>query len=253
MRLNDTAALVTGGASGLGCATARVLAERGVRVFALDVPKAVDDAPVVDGVTYVEADVTEPAQVQTAVEHAVGCGLPLRTAVNCAGISAFMPILSDQGHHDLALFRRVVEINLIGTFNVMALVAEAIAKTEPLADGARGVIINTTSIGAFDGTTGTAAYTASKSGVAGLTLPSARDLAPHGIRVMAIAPGTFNTPMLGMGMASEEFLAAVGANVPFPKRVGRPDEFAQLVIDIIEHDYLNGEVIRLDGALRLSS
>jgi NAD(P)-dependent dehydrogenase (short-subunit alcohol dehydrogenase family) len=145
----------------------------------------------------------------------------------------------------------VVEINLIGTFHVMALAAEAMAKTERLPDNARGVVVNTASIGAFDGVSGTAAYTASKSGVAGLTLPSARDLAAYGIRVMAIAPGLFDTPMFGMGQATNEIRAAAGATVPFPKRLGRPDEFAQLVIDIVERDYLNGEVIRMDGALRL--
>jgi NAD(P)-dependent dehydrogenase (short-subunit alcohol dehydrogenase family) len=252
MQLNDTAALVTGGASGLGRATVQALAEAGAQVFALDLGVALNGAPAVDAVTYIEADVTDPAQVADAVERTAACTVPLRTAVNCAGISAYAPMLSDQGRADVALFRKVVEINLIGTFNLMALAAEAIAKTEPLEDGARGVVINTASIGAFDGIAGTSAYAASKCGVVGLTLPSARDLAQHGIRVMAIAPGMFNTPMTGLQDAADEVRAQVGANVPFPKRVGRPEEFAQLVIDIVERDYLNGEVIRLDGALRLA-
>jgi NAD(P)-dependent dehydrogenase (short-subunit alcohol dehydrogenase family) len=252
MQLNDTAALVTGGASGLGRATVQALAQAGAQVFALDLGAALNGAPAVDAVTYIEADVTDPAQVADAVERAAACTVPLRTVVNCAGISAYAPMLSDQGHADVVLFRKVVEINLIGTFNLMALAAEAIAKTEPLEDGARGVVINTASIGAFDGIAGTSAYAASKCGVVGLTLPSARDLAQHGIRVMAIAPGMFNTPMTGLQDAADEVRAQVGANVPFPKRVGRPEEFAQLVIDIVERDYLNGEVIRLDGALRLA-
>ena len=251
MKLNDTAALVTGAASGLGQATASALAKAGVRVFGLDLPDGLDKAPLTQGLTYIGVDVTRPDQVADAVEAAAGSGVPLRTAVNCAGISAFAPILTEQGRHDLALFRRVVEINLIGTFNVMTLAAQAMAKTPPLAEGERGVVVNTTSIGAFDGIAGTAAYAASKSGVAGLTLPAARDLSAHGIRVMAVAPGLFDTPMFGMGQATDEIRAAAGANVPFPKRIGRPDEFAQLVIDLLERDYLNGEVIRFDGALRL--
>ena len=197
------------------------------------------------------SDVTQPDQVADAVNAAAASGVPLRSVVNCAGITAFAPILTEAGHHDLALFRRVVEINLIGTFNVTVLAAAAIAKTPPLGEGGRGVVINTTSIGAFDGVAGTSAYAASKCGVAGLTLPAARDLAARGIRVMAIAPGMFDTPMFGMGQATDEIRAAAGANVPFPKRIGRPDEFGQFVIDILERDYLNGEVIRLDGALRL--
>jgi NAD(P)-dependent dehydrogenase (short-subunit alcohol dehydrogenase family) len=251
MNLNDTAALVTGAASGLGQATASALAELGVRVFGLDLPDALDKASAAEGLTYVGVDVTQPDQVASAVEAAAGSGVPLRTAVNCAGISAFSSILTKQGHHDLALFRRVVEINLIGTVNVTVLAAEAMAKTQPLAAGERGVVINTTSIGAFDGIAGTSAYAASKCGVAGLTLPAARDLSAHGIRVMAVAPGLFDTPMFGMGQATDEIRAAAGANVPFPKRIGRPGEFAQLVIDIAQRDYLNGEVIRIDGALRL--
>jgi NAD(P)-dependent dehydrogenase (short-subunit alcohol dehydrogenase family) len=252
VKLASTAALVTGGASGLGGATARALAAEGARVFAVDLAKAIDGAAVVDGVTYVEADVTDAGRVATAVEKAAGCGLPLRTAVNCAGITAYAPILSEQGRHDIALFRKVVEINLIGTFNVMAFAAEAIAKTEPQTDNARGVVINTASIGAFDGLSGTAAYAASKSAVVGLTLPAARDLAAYGIRVIAIAPGLFDTPMFGMGHATDEMRAAAGANVPFPKRIGDPADFAQFVIDVVERDYLNGEVVRLDGGLRLA-
>jgi NAD(P)-dependent dehydrogenase (short-subunit alcohol dehydrogenase family) len=251
MNLNDTAALVTGAASGLGQATASALAELEVRVFGLDLPDALYNAPAAQGLTYIGVDVTQPDQVADAVEAAAGSGVPLRTAVNCAGITAFAPILTEQGHHDLGLFGRVVEINLIGTVNVTVLAAEAIAKTQPLARGDRGVVINTTSIGAFDGVAGTSAYAASKCGVAGLTLPAARDLSAHGIRVMAVAPGLFDTPMFGMGQATDEIRAAAGANVPFPKRIGRPNEFAQLVIDILQRDYLNGEVIRIDGALRL--
>ncbi|WP_330351251.1 SDR family NAD(P)-dependent oxidoreductase [Streptomyces sp. NBC_00582] len=253
MNIKDTAALVTGGASGLGGATARELAGRGARVFALDLAEGIDKASVVGGVTYVEADVTDTGQVRAAVDRAANCGMPLRTVVNCAGVAASAPILSNQGWHDLALFRRVVEINLIGTFTVMVLAAEAMAKTEPLADDARGVVINTASIGAFDGLAGTAAYAASKSGVAGLTLPAARDLAAQGIRVMTVAPGMFNTHMLGLVEAGEDVRAAAGANVPLPKRLGHSDEFARLVVEIVENDYLNGEVIRLDGALRLGA
>jgi len=250
MRILDTAAIVTGGASGLGGATAKALAEKGAKVFALDLAAGIEKAPKVDGVTYVEADVTDGDQVQAAVEQASGAGVPLRTVVNCAGIGPSARILSKKGRHDLGLFRKVVEINLIGTFTVMTLAAEAIAKTEALDDGARGVVINTASVAAFDGQIGQVAYSASKGGVAGLTLPSARDLASQGIRVMTIAPGIIDTPMLAT--VSEEFRAGLAAGVPFPKRLGRPDEYAQLAIDIVEHDYLNGETIRLDGSLRMA-
>ncbi|WAL65521.1 SDR family NAD(P)-dependent oxidoreductase [Amycolatopsis cynarae] len=250
MRITDTAAIVTGGASGLGGATAQALAAKGARVFALDLAGGIEKAPAVDGVTYVEADVTDPEQVQAAVNQAAGSGVPLRIVVNCAGIGPSARILSKRGPHDLNLFRKVVEINLIGTFNVITLAAEAIAKTEPLADDARGVVINTASVAAFDGQIGQVAYSASKGGVVGLTLPSARDLASHGIRVMTIAPGIIDTPMLAT--VSDEFRAGLAAGVPFPKRLGRPDEYAQLAVDIVEHDYLNGEVIRLDGSLRMA-
>ena len=250
MQILDTAAIVTGGASGLGGATAQALAAKGARVFAFDVAGGIEKAPAVPGVTYVEADVTDPEQVEAAVEQAAGSGVPLRTVVNCAGIGPSGRILSKKGRHDLNLFRKVIEINLIGTFNVIAVAAEAIAKTEPLDDDARGIVINTASVAAFDGQIGQVAYAASKGGVVGLTLPSARDLASQGIRVMTIAPGIIDTPMLAT--VSDEFRAGLAAGVPFPKRLGRPDEYAQLAIDIVEHDYLNGEVIRLDGSLRMA-
>jgi len=250
MQISDTAAIVTGGASGLGAATARALAAAGARVFALDLPAAVERAEPVDGIGYVGADVTDPDQVAAAVEQAAAAGVPLRIAVNCAGIGPSARILSRKGPHDLALFRTVIEVNLIGTFNVTTLAAAAIAKTDPLADGQRGVVINTASIAAFDGQVGQAAYAASKGGVVGLTLPAARDLATSGIRVLTIAPGIIDTPMLAT--VSEEFRAALAEGIPFPKRLGSPDEYAGLALSLIEHDYLNGEVIRFDGALRMA-
>ncbi|OZM72537.1 3-hydroxyacyl-CoA dehydrogenase [Amycolatopsis antarctica] len=250
MQITDTAAIVTGGASGLGGATTAALAAKGARVFALDLAASIEKAEQLDGVTYVEADVTVADQVRSAVEHAAGSGVPLRTVVNCAGIGPSARILSRKGAHDLDLFRKVVEINLIGTFNVVTLAAEAIAKTEPLADDARGVIINTASAAAYDGQIGQVAYAASKGGIVGMNLPAARDLASQGIRVMTIAPGIIDTPMLAT--VSDEFRAGLAAGIPFPKRLGRPDEFAQLALGIVEHDYLNGEVIRMDGSLRMA-
>ncbi|QUQ69937.1 SDR family NAD(P)-dependent oxidoreductase [Kutzneria sp. CA-103260] len=250
MQISDNAAIVTGGASGLGGATARALAARGARVFALDLPKAVANAEAVDGVTYVEADVTSPEQVQAAVDTVVAAGAPLRITVNCAGVGTAGRIVGKNGPHDLDTYRKVIEVNLIGTFNVLRLAADAIAKTEPLADGQRGVVVNTASVAAFDGQIGQAAYSSSKGGVVGLTLPAARELASSGIRVMTIAPGIIDTPMLAG--VSEEFRAGLAAGVPFPKRLGRPDEYAQLAVAIVEHDYLNGEVIRMDGALRMA-
>ncbi|GGS18632.1 MULTISPECIES: SDR family NAD(P)-dependent oxidoreductase [Actinokineospora] len=250
MQIDGIAALVTGGASGLGAATAQALAKQGASVFALDLPSAVDSAPEVAGVTYVGADVTDPEQVEAAVAQAAGSGAPLRVVVNCAGIGPSARILSKKGPHDLGLFRKVVEINLIGTFNVVTLAAAAMAATEPLEHDARGVIINTASIAAYDGQIGQAAYAASKGGVVGLTLPAARDLSSSGIRVVTIAPGIIDTPMLAT--VSEEFRAALAAGVPFPKRLGLPAEYARLALSIIDQDYLNGEVIRLDGALRMA-
>jgi NAD(P)-dependent dehydrogenase (short-subunit alcohol dehydrogenase family) len=249
MRLDDTAAIVTGGASGLGAATARALAGKGVRVFALDLPTAVDKAERVDGVRCLAADVTDPEQVRTAVEAAAGAG-PLRTVVNCAGIGPSARILGRKGVHDLDLFATVVRINLIGSFNVLALAAEQIAATDPDDGGQRGVVVNTASIAAYDGQVGQAAYASSKGGLVGLTLPAARDLAQYGIRVCTIAPGIVETPLLAS--VSDEFRAGLAAGVPFPPRLARPDEFASLVLAVVDHDYLNGEVIRMDGALRMA-
>ena len=248
MEIKDVAAIVTGGASGLGAATARVLAERGARVFALDLPAGLEKAEPVDGVQHVAADVTDPAQVQSAVEAAAGSGVPLRVAVNCAGVGWAGRIVGKQGPHDLDLFRKVVEVNLIGTFNVMRLAAAAIAQSEPLDGNQRGVVVNTASIAAFDGQIGQVAYAASKGGVVGMTLSAARDLASFGIRVVTIAPGIVDTPMLAG--VTDEFRASLAAGVPFPKRLGTPDEYGRLAALIVEHDYLNGEVIRMDGALR---
>ena len=249
MQLIDTAAIVTGGASGLGAATARALVEKGATVHALDLPAAIDQAPQVPGVTYLAADVTDEAQVRAAVATA-STGAPLRTVVSCAGIAPSARILGRKGVHDLALYAKVVQINLVGTFTVLALGSEAIARTDPDEHGQRGVIVNTASIAAYDGQVGQVAYASSKGGVVGMTLPAARDLAQHGIRVCTIAPGIVDTPMLAT--VSDEFRAGLAAGVPFPQRLCSPAEYAQLVTMIVDHDYLNGETIRMDGALRMA-
>lgn len=250
MQITDTAAIVTGGASGLGAATAASLAEGGAKVFAFDLPASIEQAPAVEGVEYVAVDVTDAEQVRAGVATATGAGVPLRTVVNCAGIGPSMRILGRKGAHDLDLYAKVVQINLIGSFNVLTLAAEEIAKTEPLEHDARGVIINTASIAAYDGQIGQAAYASSKGGIVGLTLPAARDLAQSGIRVLTIAPGIVETPMLAT--VSEEFREGLAKGIPFPQRLARPDEYAQLALSLVEHDYLNGEVIRMDGALRMA-
>ena len=247
MKLENVSAVVTGAASGLGAATAASLAGQGVRVFAVDL--ATDDAPAADGITYVAADVTSEEQVRAAVAQAAAAG-PLRVVVNCAGIGPSARILGKKGVHDLGLYAKVIRVNLIGTFTVLALAAEAMAQTEPLEYGQRGVIVNTASVAAYEGQIGQAAYASSKGGIVGLTIPAARDLAQFGIRVATIAPGIVDTPMLAT--ISEEFRASLAAGVPFPQRLCRPDEYAQLVEMIIAHDYLNGETIRMDGALRMA-
>lgn len=251
MELANTTAIVTGAASGLGAATARAFADKGARVIGLDLQQSIDGAAAVEGLTYVACDVTDEAQVRAAVERAsADSAAPLRAVVNCAGIAPSARIVGRKGAHDLALYRKVVEINLIGSFTVLAVASEAIAQTEPDADGQRGVIINTASIAAYDGQVGQAAYASSKGGIVGLTLPAARDLAQYGIRVVTIAPGIVETPMLAT--VSDEFRAGLAAGVPFPQRLARPEEYAQLALAIVDHDYLNGETIRMDGALRMA-
>jgi NAD(P)-dependent dehydrogenase (short-subunit alcohol dehydrogenase family) len=226
MQIAGRTFLVTGGKSGLGEATARLLEDEGARVVVADLP---------------ETDVTDADAVRALV---ASCD-ELHGAVNCAGIGGGARVIG----FPLDRFRRVVEVNLIGTFNVAAVAAEKIAAGEPDAEGARGVIVNTASNAAFDGQIGQAAYSASKAGVAGMTLPVARDLASKGIRVVAIAPGPADTPMLGP--MRPDIRESLESQIPFPKRLGRPHEFAALVKHIVENDYLNGEVIRLDGALRM--
>lgn len=252
MQVENTAAIVTGGASGLGAATAKALAEKGAQVFAFDLPVSIEKAPEVAGVTYVPVDVTDPEQVAEAVATAASSGVPLRTVVNCAGVGTAGRILNKDGSvNDLASYAKVVQINLIGSYNVLATAASAISQTEPVDEhGVRGIIINTASIAAFEGQIGQAAYASSKGGILGLNLPAARDLGQVGIRVNTIAPGIVETPMLAT--VSEEFRKGLAAGVPFPKRLGRPEEYAQLACFLVEHDYINGEVVRMDGALRMA-
>jgi NAD(P)-dependent dehydrogenase (short-subunit alcohol dehydrogenase family) len=251
MQLQGSVALVTGGASGLGAATARRLACGGAKLVIVDRDEARGSALADElGAVFVKADITDAAQIEAAVSRAGELGA-LRVAVSCAGVGWAARTLDKTGKpHDLELFRTVVGINLIGTFNVLRLAAAAIAKTEALADGQRGCIVNTASVAAFDGQVGQAAYAASKAGVAGLTLPAARDLAPAGIHVVTIAPGLFDTPMLGA--LPDDKRAALAEGVVFPKRLGSPAEYGELVAAIVENDYLNGETIRLDGALRMA-
>jgi NAD(P)-dependent dehydrogenase (short-subunit alcohol dehydrogenase family) len=249
MEIAGSAALVTGAASGLGAATAAALAGEGASVYGLDLPRAVSGVEPPAGVTLLPADVTEEDGVRAALARIADDGQELRLAVNCAGIAPSARIVSRRGPHDLDLFRTVVGVNLIGTFNVLRLAADAMSKLSPDGDGQRGVVVNTASIAAFEAQIGQVAYAASKAGVAGMTVTAARDLAQHGIRVVAIAPGIVATPMMA-GMP-DDVSAALAASVPFPKRLGRPDEFARLVLMIAAHDYLNGETIRLDGALRM--
>ena len=241
---------MTGGASGLGAATVRRLLAGGAQAVIVDRDEA-RGAALADelGATYVQADVTDPAQIGEAIAAAQRLG-PLRVVVSCAGVGWTARTIDRTGEpHDLERFRTVIGVNLIGTFNVMRLAAAAIATQDALEHGERGVIINTASVAAFDGQIGQIAYAASKAGVAGMTLPAARDLAPAGIRVVTIAPGIFDTPMLAA--LPEDRRAALAAGVVFPKRLGDPAEYGALVAAIIETGYLNGETIRLDGGIRM--
>lgn len=249
MKLSGSVALVTGGASGLGAATVRRLVAGGAKAVIVDRDEARGAALAAElGAVYAKADVTEPAQIEAAIAEAGKLG-PLRVAVSCAGVGWAARTLDKTGKpHELDLFKTVIGINLVGTFNVLRLAAAAMAKTDPV-DGERGVIVNTASVAAFDGQIGQIAYAASKAGVAGMTLPAARDLGVVGIRVVTLAPGIFDTPMLGS--LSEEVRAALAKDVVFPKRLGDPAEYGAMVAAIVETGYLNGETIRLDGALRM--
>ena len=249
MQLAGSVALVTGGASGLGLATATALAAAGAAVVVADLPSSPGPTSAAGiGGVFVPTDVTDEDSVRAAVEQASSLA-PLRVAVNCAGIGTPGRVLGRNGPLDLGAFSRVVQVNLIGTFNVIRLAAEAMAATDPV-DGERGVIVNTASVAAFDGQIGQAAYAASKGGVVGMTLPIARDLADKLIRVMTIAPGLFDTPML-QGLP-EPARASLGAQVPMPSRLGDPREYAALALHIVANPMLNGEVIRLDGAIRMT-
>jgi NAD(P)-dependent dehydrogenase (short-subunit alcohol dehydrogenase family) len=253
MDINATSAIVTGGASGLGAATAAALGRAGAAVTIIDLNEQAGEAlatSIGGGTRFVKADVTSPEEIANAVSLA-GEDVPLRIVVNCAGIGiGERTIDRTPAAADLGRFTKVLMVNLVGSYNVASQAAAAMAKTEPLADGERGVIVNTASVAAFDGQIGQTAYSASKGGIVGMTLPMARDLATVGVRVMTIAPGIIDTPMLGA--VNEEMRAALAASVPFPKRLGLPVDYASLVVSIVEHGYLNGETIRMDGALRMA-
>lgn len=248
MDVQGTTALVTGAASGLGAVTAKELASRGAEVIGVDLASSIEKAETIAGVTYVAADVTSEEEVRAALGTETSS--PLRIVVNCAGIAPAELTVSSRGAHSLDMFQRVIDINLVGTFNVLRLASEVMIDNDPLEDGARGVIINTASVAAYEGQMGQAAYAASKAGVVGLTITTARDLSRFGIRVNTIAPGIVNTPM--MAAMPEKVQQSLAESVPFPKRLAHPDEYAQLALMIIEHNYLNGETIRMDGAIRMS-
>lgn len=249
MDINGISAIVTGGGSGLGEATARALAAKGAKVTIVDLQddKAREVAADIGGIA-VRADVSSEADIRAALEAATKAhGVP-RIAVNCAGVGPAARVVSKKGVHSLEQFQKVVNINLVGTFNVIRLLAEGLVEADPVGEE-RGVVINTASVAAFDGQIGQAAYAASKGGVVGMTLPIARDLAQYGIRVCTIAPGLFLTPML-LGLP-EEAQKSLGQQVPFPSRLGNPSEYAKLAVQIVENPMLNGETIRLDGAIRM--
>jgi NAD(P)-dependent dehydrogenase (short-subunit alcohol dehydrogenase family) len=253
MDINGRSFIVTGGASGLGAACVEMLAQAGGRPVALDMNRAAGEALITrlgETATFVEADVADEPSVRRALDAATALA-PLGGAVSCAGIAPAARIVGRDGPHDLALFERVVRVNLVGTFNVLRLTAAALADVPAGPDGERGAIVCTASVAAFEGQIGQAAYAASKGGVASLTLPAARELARIGVRVVTVAPGIFETPMtLAM---TDEVRKSLAAQIPFPSRLGKPAEFASLVRQILENPMLNGEVIRLDGAVRMGS
>lgn len=252
MDLQNKTVLITGGASGLGAACARLMVQNGARVVIVDLNNEAGNALAQElgsATRYVRANVVDEADVQAAIKVALEAFGALHGVINCAGIGSAERVLGKNGPGSLATFSKVISVNLIGTFNVIRLAAAAMVEHEPAANGERGVIINTASVAAFDGQIGQAAYSASKGGIVGMTLPIAREFARYGIRVMTIAPGIFATPMLaGLPEAARDSL---GQQVPFPPRLGRPDEYAALAKHIMENEMLNGEVIRLDGAIRM--
>lgn len=256
MQIKDSVFIVTGGASGLGAGTARLLAAGGARVVIADLNKEAGEAlaTALNGefgkvARFAETDVASEASAKAAIALALEVFGGLHGLINCAGIAIGEKVLGKEAPHGLASFTKVINVNLIGTFNMIRLAVEAMSKGTPNAGGERGVIVNTASVAAYDGQIGQAAYSASKGGIVGMTLPIAREVARYGIRVMTIAPGIFETPML-LGMPPE-IQEALGKMVPFPPRLGKPAEYAALVCQIVENVMLNGEVIRLDGAIRL--
>lgn len=253
MQIENKTFLITGAGSGLGAAVARMAVAAGARAVLLDVNAQAGEAMAAelgDAARYVKTDVTSAAEGEAAVKAALDVFGHIDALVNCAGVAPGEKIVGREGPHGLESFARAIQINLIGTFNMLRLAADAMSRNEPGEGGERGVIVNTASVAAFDGQIGQAAYAASKGGVAALTLPAARELARHGIRVVTIAPGIFATPM--MAGLPQEVQDSLGANVPFPPRLGNPAEYAALVRHIVENQMLNGEVIRLDGALRMA-
>jgi NAD(P)-dependent dehydrogenase (short-subunit alcohol dehydrogenase family) len=253
MQIKNSVFLVTGGASGLGAATARMAVEAGAKAVLADMQVEAGEAhakSLGENARFIRTDVASEADARAAVELALSAFGGLHVLVNCAGIAVAEKTIGKDGPHRLESFARVIGVNLVGTFNMIRVAADAMAKAGPNAAGERGVIVNTASVAAFDGQIGQAAYSASKGGVVGMTLPVARDLARSGIRVCTIAPGIFETPML-MGLPKEA-QDSLGKMVPFPPRLGRPAEYAQLVRSIVENEMLNGEVIRLDGAIRMA-
>lgn len=253
MKLAGTVALVTGGASGLGEACVRRFVAGGAKAVIVDLNTEKGQALAADlgeAVRFVEADVSKEADIQNAIDTAINALGGLHIVVNCAGIGMALRTVSKNGPHPLDIFETVIRVNLIGTFNVIRLAAAALVNNTPNEAGERGVIINTASVAAYDGQIGQAAYSASKGGIVGMTLPIARDLSREGIRVVTIAPGLFDTPL--MAMLPEPARISLGQQVPFPSRLGRPEEYAHLAQSIIENEMLNGETIRLDGAIRMA-